>query len=51
MYKTILKILEEIQDSQINIKSESAREFLANKITEAILKENSKKSFQVFSDE
>lgn len=51
MYKTILKILEEIQDSQINIKSETARKFLANKITEAILKENSKESFKVFSYE
>lgn len=51
MYKIILKVLGEIQDSQINIKSETAREFLANKITEAILKENSKKSFEVFSNE
>ena len=32
MKEIILKALEEIQDSQINIKSESAREFLANKL-------------------
>jgi hypothetical protein len=32
MKEIILKVLEEIQDSQINIKSESAREFLANKL-------------------
>mgnify|MGYP001265855361 FL=1 len=32
MKEIILKVLEEIQDSQINIKSESAREFLADKL-------------------
>ena len=32
MKEIILKVLEELQDSQINIKSESAREILANKI-------------------
>ena len=32
MKEIILKVLEELQDSQINIKSESAREYLANKI-------------------
>ena len=32
MKEIILKVLEELQDSQINIKSESAREILASKI-------------------
>jgi len=32
MKEIILKVLEELQDSQINIKSESAREYLANKL-------------------
>lgn len=32
MKEIILKVLEELQDSQINIKSESTREILANKI-------------------
>jgi hypothetical protein len=34
----ILKVLEQIQDSQINIKSESAREWLANKLLAGITK-------------
>jgi hypothetical protein len=32
MKEIILKVLEELQDSELNIKSESAREFLANKL-------------------
>jgi hypothetical protein len=32
MKEIILKVLEELQDSQLNIKSESAREILANRL-------------------
>lgn len=32
MKEIILKVLEELQDSQLNIKSEYAREILANKL-------------------
>ena len=32
MKEIILKVLEELQDSQINIKSETAREYLADKL-------------------
>ena len=32
MKEIILKVLEELQDSQLNIKSESAREILADKL-------------------
>tara|TARA_A200000159_G_scaffold156767_1_gene172079 strand:+ start:486 stop:641 length:156 start_codon:yes stop_codon:yes gene_type:complete len=32
MKEIILKVLEELQDSQINIKSESAREILSNRL-------------------
>jgi len=32
MKEQILKVLEELKDSQLNIASESAREFLAEKI-------------------
>tara|TARA_B000000475_G_C15635362_1_gene299220 strand:+ start:334 stop:495 length:162 start_codon:yes stop_codon:yes gene_type:complete len=46
MYEIILKTLEEIKDSQINIQSEYAREFLANKITNAILEDNCKKNME-----
>tara|TARA_Y100000287_G_scaffold180934_1_gene176388 strand:- start:421 stop:570 length:150 start_codon:yes stop_codon:yes gene_type:complete len=34
----ILKVLEKIQDCELNIKSESAREWLANKLLEGIAK-------------
>lgn len=34
----ILKVLDQIQDFQINIKSESAREWLANKLLAGITK-------------
>ena len=32
MKEIILKVLKELEDTQINIKSESAREFLADKL-------------------
>jgi hypothetical protein len=47
MYEIILKTLEEMKDSQINIQSEYAREFLANKITDAISKNNCKQNTSV----
>lgn len=36
MKEIILQILDEMKDSQINISSESAREFLANKIIQGL---------------
>ena len=36
MKEIILQILDEMKDSQINIASESAREFLANKIIKGL---------------
>jgi len=36
MKEIILQILDEMKDSQINIASESAREFLANKIIQGL---------------
>jgi len=36
MKEIILQILDEIKDSEINIASESAREFLANKIIQGL---------------
>jgi len=36
MKEIILKVLDEFKDSQINLGSESAREFLANKIHERV---------------
>ena len=36
MKEIILQVLDELKDSQINLASESAREYLANKIHERV---------------
>lgn len=36
MKEIILQVLDELKDSQLNIASESAREYLANKIHERV---------------